>query len=305
MALSEFLKEETSRALEASREKQAQKREIEAQHREAFLERYTERAAEVVQILEEEVQEAYQKADEIANLPFPKDATELIRMLRECEKYLSRKITKSAVATKLEGLGDDGQELPNDIDFEQPSKIIHKAWEERFNMLARIAKEDYQDDEKIKKSIQRMQLNLLWNKIKLYVLYVGVFIGAILLLAILGTIADNDTKKLKQELNVLIEEKSYSQAESFIDENDMSDDYYEMLVDKMINDEQYQEGLRIASEQDLGWSFIQPRMENIAREYLKTHTKKQTIQFIEDLLPLSADNYKGLTDATKEHLKLK
>jgi len=305
MAQSSFLKEEASKALDASRKKNVQKREIEAQRKDAFLERYTERAADAVQALEIEVQEAHQMAERISNLPTPQDENELLKMIRECEKNLNKKITKSATATKLEGLGGDEQELPDDIDFEQPSKIIHRAWEDRFKTLSLIAHDDYRDHEKIQKTIQRIRLNNIWRKIKWGVIFVGSFIALIVFLVIIGTCSDKQQQNLEAELSELIEAQEYDRAASFIEQNDMDDQYFEDLVDKMINNQQYQEGLRIASEHKLGWFFIQPRMENIAKEYLKTHSKKQTIKYIDELIPLSTDKYKGLTDTTKDNLKLK
>lgn len=152
MALSDFLEQQASAALEHSREKENQRLLRQEERKDRLNEELSQYASRAIEALNEEIEQAAEKVKQISEMPMPSTPQECMKMIAECERKIALPIKEGKAASIMANVPDDEG---TDIDFEKPSQMIHDAWKDRLSEIIDFAKTEFPDDENFIKYLKK------------------------------------------------------------------------------------------------------------------------------------------------------
>lgn len=306
MPLSDYLKEQVGSAIERTHEKSMRELEMKSERKQMLFQGYAERAQPALQKLEKEIETASKKAEEISSMGMPDTSEDARKMIQECIIHINQPIKTSSAKVLLEDIydADEDGDLP-EVDFELPSKTIHQAWEARLQDIKTYVKVTFPNDTELAtwmKAAAKTQRRAKLRTYKWVFICLAVMFGSFGFLAIM--IVCTDKSKYIETMNEYVAQKEYTDAISIAEEHELDDDSYKVIIEAMIEDGLYQDAFTLAVDKNMNFSYMLPLLQNVGLLYMKTHSKKATINFIDECIPISYERYKGLTNTAKQNIGL-
>lgn len=199
MELGKFIGNEISNAFERAGERNQERNRIEAEtdneiRNQKFASAMSARE-ETKAKLQEMVQQANERAKEIADHPIPTDAKEFIAYCKLCGIKMQMDLTD---CMQIVEYGESSDVDNSDLDTKEPSRIIKQAWEQKFDDVLTYG-ECYLEDPTVisfcaeqrvlhKKYIKKKKRSEFWKKYKEWIIAILCFIlsfGFVGLMAIL------------------------------------------------------------------------------------------------------------------------